>query len=61
MKIENIKDGEYTSKGNFTFMTKKGEEIEMNVLDALEIAYALFDWANMDYDALDEINEMMEE
>ena len=61
MKIENIKDGEYTSKGNFTFMTKKGEEIEMNVLDALEIAYALFDWAGMSYATLDEINEKVED
>ena len=60
MKIENIKDSEYTSKGNFTFTTKEGEVIEANAEDVLEMAYTLFDWANMDYAILGEINEKVE-
>ncbi len=60
MKIENIKDSKYTSKGNFTFTTKEGEVIEANTQDVLEIAYALFDWAGMSYTILDEINEKVE-
>ncbi len=60
MKIENIKDSEYTSRGDFTFTTKQGEVIEANTQDVLEIAYALFDWAGMSYEVLDEINEKVE-
>lgn len=60
MKIENIKDSEYTSKGIFTFTTKEGEVIEANAEVVLEIAYALFDFAGMSYTVLDEINEKME-
>ena len=60
MKIENIKDSEYTLKGDFTFTTREGEVIEANAQDALEIAYALFDWAGMSYAILDEINEKVE-
>lgn len=60
MEIKNIEDGEYTSKGEFTFTTKEGNEIEMKAVDALEIAYTLFDWANMPYELLDEINEKVE-
>lgn len=60
MKIKNIKDSEYTSKGDFTFTTKEGEKIETTAVDVLEIAYALFDWAGMSYTALDEINEKVE-
>lgn len=57
MKIENIKDSEYTLKGIFTFTTTDGEVLEVKAQDALEIAYALFDWAGMSYAILDEINE----
>lgn len=60
MKIENIKDSEYTSKGNFTFRTKEGEVIEASAQDVLEMAYALFDFAGMSYEMLDEINEKVE-
>lgn len=59
MKIENIANSTYTLDGKFTF-TSNTEEIKMNAVDALEIAYALFDWAGMSFTTLDEINEKVE-
>lgn len=59
MQIKNIEDGEYTSSGKFTFYSNVGE-IEMNAIDALEIAYILFDYVGMSYDELDNISEILE-
>ena len=59
MKIKNIENGEYDLKGNLSFDTDNGK-IEMTAVDALEIAYALFDWAGMGYTVLDAINEKVE-
>lgn len=60
MEIKNITDSKYTLDGKFTFTSNTGK-IKMNAVDALEIAYALFDWAGMSYTILDEINEKLEE
>lgn len=60
MEIKNITDNTYTLDGKFTFTSNTGE-VQMNAADALEIAYALFDWAGMSYTTLDEINEKVEE
>lgn len=59
MQIKNVENGEYDVKGNFTFDIESGN-IEIKAVDALEIAYALFDWAGMPYELLDEINEKVE-
>lgn len=55
--------GRYDLKGNFGFLDGNNEEkvIKMKAIDALEIAYTLFDWAGMPYTTLDEINEKIEE
>lgn len=60
MKIKNVENGEYDLKGNLNFDTEAGS-IEIKAVDALEIAYALFDWAGMPYTVLDEINEKVED
>ena len=54
--------GRYDLKGNFEFIDGNNEEkiIKMRAIDALEIAYTLFDWAEMPYTLLDEINEEVE-
>lgn len=59
MEIENIENGEYDVNGNLVFTTNQGE-LKLKAVDALEIAYALFDWAGMSYTQLDEINEKVE-
>lgn len=62
MKIK-IKEnsGRYDMKGNFEFLNENNKIINIKAIDALEIAYALFDWAGMPYTLLDEINEMIED
>lgn len=60
MEIENIENGEYDVNGNFVFTTNQGE-LKLKAVDALEIAYTLFDWAKMPYDILDELQEKMED
>ena len=59
MNIKDIKDGKYTLDGRLTFNSNFGE-IKINAVEVLEMAYALFDWAGMDYSVLDEINEKVE-
>lgn len=59
MQIKDIKNATYTLDGKFSFDSNVGN-IEINAIDALEIAYTLFDYANMDYTILDEINEILE-
>lgn len=59
MQIKDIKNSVYTLDGKFYFDSNVGN-IEMNATDALEIAYTLFDYANMDYTVLDEISEILE-
>lgn len=55
--------GRYDLKGNLAFLDAENDEkvIKINFVDALEIAYTLFDWAGMPYTTLDEINEKIEE
>lgn len=55
--------GRYDMKGNLAFLDAENDEkvIKINFVDALEIAYTLFDWAGMPYTLLDEINEMIED
>ena len=55
--------GRYDLKGNLAFLDAENDEkvIKINFVDALEIAYTLFDWAGMPYTLLDEINERIEE
>lgn len=60
MKINNIKNGEYTTDGKFYFESNIGN-IETSAIEVLEMAYTLFDWAGMDYKVLDEINEKVED
>lgn len=60
VEIKNVDDVEYTVRGEISF-NADGLEVNMNAKDALEIAYALFDWAGMDYTILDEINEKVED
>ncbi len=52
--------GMYSLWGRFEFETEEGN-VRMDAKSALEIAYALFDWAGKDYDVLEEIEEEMEE
>ena len=54
--------GRYDLKGNLEFLDGNNEEkvIKMKAIDALEIAYTLFDWAGMSYTTLDEINERID-
>ncbi len=59
MQIENIQNARYTSDGKFFFDSNVGN-LEINAVDALEIAYTLFDYAGMSYEKLDEINEILE-
>lgn len=55
--------GRYDMKGNLAFLDAGNDEkvIKINFVDALEIAYTLFDWAGMPYTLLDEINERIED
>lgn len=55
-EIKNIRDGKYDLRGNLEFETEDGT-LKIKAVDALEIAYALFDWAGMPYTILDELNE----
>lgn len=59
MEIKNIKEGQYDLDGNLEFEIEGGT-LKIKAVDALEIAYALFDWANMSYEILDELNEKIE-
>ena len=60
MKVKKVENGEYDLKGNLSFDTEDGT-LEIKAVDALEIAYALFDWAGISYSILDEINEKVED
>lgn len=51
-----VKNGAYTLKGVFTFTTDKGE-LTLTAEDAIEIAYTLFDWAEMPYDPIENIED----
>lgn len=55
-EIKNIRDGKYDLRGNLEFEAEDGT-LKIKAVDALEIAYALFDWAGMPYTILDELNE----
>lgn len=55
-EIKNIRDGKYDLRGNLEFEEEDGT-LKIKAVDALEIAYALFDWAGMPYTILDELNE----
>lgn len=59
MKVKKVENGEYDLKGNLIFDIEGGT-LEIKAVDALEIAYTLFDWAGMSYTQLDEINEKVE-
>lgn len=59
MQIKDIKNSVYTLDGKFSFDSNVGN-IEINAVDALEIAYTLFDYAGMSYEKLDEISEIVE-
>lgn len=59
-KIESIEDSRYKLNGTITFNSNIGN-VELNSKVALDIAYALFDWAGKDYSELDEIQEKLEE
>lgn len=54
MEIKNVKDGKYDLNGNFEFKIENGT-LKVKAVDALEIAYSLFDWAGKDYVVLNEI------
>lgn len=56
IKDLHIKNGKYTLKGIFTFETDKGE-LTLTAEDTIEIAYALFDWAGIDYSAIENIED----
>lgn len=62
MKEIKIKEnsGRYDLKGNLEFLDENDNVIKINSIDALEIAYTLFDWAGMPYTILDEINEKVD-
>lgn len=60
MQIKKVENGEYDLKGNLSFDIEDGT-LEIKAVDALEIAYALFNWAGMPYTVLDEINEKVED
>lgn len=60
IEIKNVQNGSYDIQGNLHFETKDGE-MKIRAVDALEIAYALFDWAGFDYKILDELNEKVED
>ena len=59
MEIRNISNGEYGVGDKLFFDTEDGK-LEMKAVDALEIAYTLFDWAGFDYRILDALNEKVE-
>ena len=46
--------------GRIVFDSDAGK-VEIEAKGALDIAYALFDWAGKDYSELDEIQEKLEE
>ena len=54
--------GRYDLKGNLEFLDAENDKkvIKINFVNALEIAYTLFDWAGMPYTTLDEINERID-
>lgn len=54
IKDLNVKEGSYQMQGIFTFKTDKGYLI-LTAEDAIEIAAALFDWAGMSYDPIEDI------
>lgn len=45
--------------GNISCKTDTGY-LEINAKNALEIAYALFDWAGLDYEILDKLSQKVE-
>ena len=54
IKDLNVKEGSYQMQGIFTFKTDRGYLI-LTAEDAIEIAAALFDWAGMSYDPIEDI------
>ncbi len=56
IKDLHIKDGKYKLNGTFIFKTDKGY-LTLTAEDAIEIAYTLFDWAGMDYSAIENIED----
>lgn len=54
IKDLNVKEGSYQMQGIFTFKTDKGYLV-LSAEDAIEIAVALFDWAGMSYDPIEDI------
>jgi hypothetical protein len=62
MKEIKIKEnsGRYDLKGNLEFLDENDNVIKINSIDALEIAYTLFDSYNMPYTILDELNERID-
>lgn len=59
-EIKKLENGSHDMKGNLYFDTEDGE-IKIRAVDALEIAYGLFDWAGFDYRILDELNEKVDD
>lgn len=54
MELREIKKGRYTLDGMLNFTTNQGE-IKMKAKEALEIAYTLVDYCNVDYIVLNEV------
>ena len=59
IKDLNVKEGSYQMQGIFTFKTNKGY-LTLSAEDAIEIAAALFDWAGMSYDPIEDIIDKRE-
>ena len=56
-----LKNGKYTLHGRLIFDTIDfNKKLILTPQDALEIAYTLFDWANQPYDAIEKIEELIE-
>jgi len=60
MKINSIRNARYSTTGRLYFDSNVGN-IEMEAMDALDIAYILFDYMGMSYSELDKISEILEE
>lgn len=60
IKIDSIEESRYKLNGTIAFNSNIGN-VELNPKVALDITYALFDWAGLSYDEVDKIQDKLEE
>lgn len=59
MKIEGLRNGKYYLKQNKCEFDSDEHDITMDLDSVLEVAYTLFDWAGLPYEAVEEAEDRL--